>query len=220
MGELKQIVTALHQSTKRDYIGRMLDGKVDCMIKAKEYEYDYWDGNRRFGYGGYTYDGRWKPIAQKLISMYRLDSNSKVLDVGCGKAHIIYELKKMIPDIEIVGMDRSVYGLSDVPEEISEFVINHRAEDVYPWDDKYFDLVISLNCLHNLRNYELDMALREIERVGKSKYVLVESYRNEQELFNLQCWVLTGQIFMHDSEWKWFFNRSGYDGDYEFIYFE
>ena len=77
-----------------------------------------------------------------------------MLDVGCGKAHIIYELKKLIPDIEIVGIDRSVYGLSDVPEEISEFVINHRAEDVYPWDDKYFDLVISINTLHNLYYYQ------------------------------------------------------------------
>ena len=73
MGRLLNIVTPLHQQTKRDYLASMMDDKVVCMMKAKEYEFDYWDGDRRYGYGGYRYiEGRWKPAAQALIDIYGL----------------------------------------------------------------------------------------------------------------------------------------------------
>ena len=65
MGELVNYVSSLHTSTNRLYIERMNDGKIECMIKAKEYGQDYWDGDRRYGYGGYKYlAGRWKPVAE------------------------------------------------------------------------------------------------------------------------------------------------------------
>lgn len=220
MGERRNIVYALHASTRRDYIGRMRDDKVACMIKAREYEFDYWDGDRRYGYGGYRYDGRWKPVAQQLIDIYGLAPDAKVLDVGCGKAHLLYELQHLLPGADLRGFDHSKHGLADVPEPMRERVSLGKAQDPYPWPDDYFDLVISLNCLHNLKLYDLKAALQEIERVGKRKYVVVESHRNEQELFNLQCWVLTGQVFLHTTEWTWFFDDVGYTGDYEFIFFE
>ena len=72
MGVLKNFVTPLHQATKRDYLARMVDDKVSCMLKAKEYEFDYWDGDRRFGYGGYRFiEGRWRPVAEDLIKNYK-----------------------------------------------------------------------------------------------------------------------------------------------------
>ena len=221
MGELLNIVTPLHQMTKRDYIYRMTDDKVNCMLKAKEYELDYWDGDRRFGYGGYKYmPGRWKPVAQGLIQRYKLKPGSKVLDVGCGKAYLLYEMALLIPGLEIVGFDISMHGIADAQEEIRDKLFTYKAQDAYPWGDNYFDLVISLGCLHNLRIFELQTALREIERVGKSGYIMLESYRNEQELFNLQCWALTAESFFDTAEWIWLYRHFGYTGDYEFIYFE
>lgn len=220
MGRLLNIVTPLHKRTKRDYLGRMKDDKVNCMLKAKEYEFDYWDGDRRYGYGGYRYDGRWKVVAEKLIEIYNLQPNSKILDVGCGKAHLLYELKKLLPESEVVGFDISRHGIGDAPEAIRDRLFRYRAQDFYPWGNKYFDHVISLGCLHNLRIFELKTALGEIERVGKSKYIMVESYRNEQELFNLQCWALTAESFFDTAEWIWIYDHFGYTGDYEFIYFE
>ena len=220
MGSLRNFITSLHQSTERDYVGRMMDEKVSCMIKAKEYEYDYWDGDRRCGYGGYKYDGRWKSVAQSLIDIYQLGPRSRILDVGCGMAHLLYELQQLLPDAELCGFDVSHYAIQHSPETIRDKLINYRAEDIYPFGDDYFDLVMSISTLHNLRIFELDTALREIERVGKQAYILVESFRNERELFNLQCWGLTPYAFFDPASWIWLLRHFGYSGDYEFIYFE
>jgi SAM-dependent methyltransferase len=220
MGKLQNIMTPMHKRTKRAYLPRMEDDKVNCMIKAKEYEFDYWDGDRRYGYGGYKYDGRWKSVAEKLIKEYDLGSHSKVLDVGCGKAHILYEMKLLLPDAELVGFDISRHGLADAPEGIRSSLVRYRAQDAYPYGDQHFDLVMSMGCLHNLRIFELKTALAEIQRVGKQGYVMLESYRNEQELFNLQCWALTCESFFDTAEWIWLYTHFGYTGDYEFIYFE
>jgi SAM-dependent methyltransferase len=220
MGQLLNVVTPLHKRTARDYLARMVDDKVHCMVKAKEYEFDYWDGDRRYGYGGYRYDGRWKPVAEHLIEHYGLDGDARILDVGCGKAHLLHELKQLLPRAEVSGFDISRHGLADAPEPIRPYLFRYRAQDAYPFGDKHFDLVISIGCLHNLRVFELEHAVREIERVGRRKYVMVESYRNEREQFNLQCWALTAESFLDTAEWIWLYRHFGYTGDYEFIYFE
>ena len=41
MGKLLNIVTPLHKSTRRDYLARMVDDKVNCMKIAKQYGKDY-----------------------------------------------------------------------------------------------------------------------------------------------------------------------------------
>lgn len=221
MGRLLNIVTPLHRMTKRDYLARMIDDKVNCMLKAKEYEADYWDGDRRYGYGGYKYlPGRWTPVAQALIDLYGLKDGSKVLDVGCGKAFLLYEMKQLLPGLEIAGFDISRHGLEHAKPEIRDSLYRYRAQDRYPYGDDHFDLVISLTTLHNLRLFELESAVKEIERVGKQKYIMLESYRDELELFNLQCWALTAELFLDTAEWIWLYNHFGYTGDYEFIYME
>ena len=191
------------------------------MLKAKEYETDSWDGNRRYGYGGYKYiPGRWKPVADALIKNYNLTNESRVLDVGCGKGYLLHEMKLLLPDLTISGFDISNHCITFAKEEIKEHLFIHRAQDPFPFKDNYFDLVISLGSIHNLRIFELKSALKEIERVGQQGYIMIESYRNEQEQFNLQCWALTCESFFDNEEWPWIFNHFGYGGDYEFIFFE
>jgi SAM-dependent methyltransferase len=221
MGRLLNIVTPLHKATKREYLARMVDDKVQCMLKAKEYGADYWDGDRRYGYGGYKFiPGRWKPVAEALIKTYGLKSGSKVLDVGCGKAFLLYEMLQLEPGLEVVGFDASDYGIANAHPDVKDRLFKYRAQDRYPFGDDQFDLVISLGCFHNLRLFELQTALQEVERVGKRAYVMLESYRNELEQFNLQCWALTCESFFDTAEWIWLYNHFGYSGDYEFIYFE
>ncbi|KWV23564.1 SAM-dependent methyltransferase [Leptospira interrogans] len=191
------------------------------MIKAKEYGFDYWDGDRRFGYGGYKYiPGRWKPVAETLIEDYNLRPGSKVLDVGCGKGFLLYEMLLIEPKLEVVGFDSSVYGLENAKEEVKPHLFQYKAQDPYPFGNNEFDLVISLGTFHNLKLFELKSALNEMERVGKNGYLMLESYRNEKELFNLECWALTAESLLEVSEWIWLYHEFGYTGDYEFIFFE
>jgi len=221
MGKLVNITTALHESSNREYLPRMVDDKANCMIIAKQYEKDYWDGDRRYGYGGYSYmPGRWKPVAEALIQNYSLTNESSVLDVGCGKGYLLFELKLLLPGLRVAGLDISEHGLADAPKEIKDSLIKHRAQDNYSFENNEFDLVISLGCFHNLRLFDLEKALAETERVGKQGYVMLESYRNELELFNLQCWALTCESFFDHKEWPWIYEHFGYTGDYEFIYFK
>jgi cyclopropane fatty-acyl-phospholipid synthase-like methyltransferase len=221
MGRLQNFVTPLHQATKRDYLARMMDDKVLCMKTAKQYGEEYWDGDRRFGYGGYSYmPGRWKPVAEALISTYKLGSGSKVLDVGCGKGFLLHEMLLLEPKLKVVGLDFSEHGIASATNIVKSRLCLQQAQSKYSFANDEFDLVISLGTLHNLRLFDLKAALTEIERVGRQGFVMLESYRNEQELFNLQCWALTCESFFDDDEWAWLYKHFGYTGDYEFIYFE
>lgn len=214
-------VSVNHKSTKRDYLARVNEyPKAKAIEIAKKYGQEYWDGDRKFGFGGFRYDGRWAPIAKKLAEHYQLKSGDRVLDVGCGKAFLLYELAQAVPGLQVCGLDISQYAIENAKEEVRPNLKWGTAISL-PYESNSFDLVISLNTLHNLYAYELVAALKEIERVGKkNKYIVVESYRTEEEKVNLMYWVLTGECFFSPREWEWFFDVGGYKGDHSFIYFE
>ena len=214
-------VSQLNTKTKRDYLQRVLKhNKANCAQVAKKFGRDYWDGDRKYGYGGYSYDGRWKSVAQSMLKHYSLKDNSCLLDVGCGKGFLIHEIKLALPSVEIRGIDISSYAIDNSKEEVRPFLDLGLAYKL-PYPDDYFDLVISINTLHNLYVYDLEGALKEIERVSKgNSYVVVESYRNEKEKANLLYWQLTCESFYTPEEWKWIFKKFGYSGDYSFIFFE
>jgi SAM-dependent methyltransferase len=221
MSELINVLTPLHKKTTRDYLARMKNQKAACMAISKEYGYDYWDGDRKFGYGGYEYiPGRFTEAAKSLINRYGLNSTSKILDVGCGKGYMLYELSLLIPGATLHGIDISNYAIEHSKIEIQPYLKVQSAADRYPFKSNEFDFVFSSAVLHNLKISDLKNALHEIERVGKSKYIMVESFRNDLELFNLQCWALTAKAFFDTDDWIWLFKEFGYTGDYEFIFFE
>jgi len=214
-------LSAVHKSTKRDYLGRVNEfPKAEAAKLAKKFDFDYWDGDRKVGYGGYKYDGRWRTVADPIVEHYNLKPGDRILDVGCGKAFLLYDFTQAIPGVEVTGIDISEYGIAHAKEEVRPFLKVCSATEL-PFADNSFDLVISINTLHNLYCFELDRALREIERVGKgNKYIVVESYRNEAEKANLLYWQLTCESFYTPDEWQWWFDRCGYTGDHSFIYFE
>tara|TARA_Y100001968_G_C19350994_1_gene714630 strand:- start:566 stop:1237 length:672 start_codon:yes stop_codon:yes gene_type:complete len=217
-------MSVLHKATKRDYLSRVNDPefpKEKAAELSKKFDFDYWDGDRRICYGGYNYiEGRWEKVAKQLIDYYKLPSNPKILDVGCGKGYFLYDFLKLIPSAKVYGIDISEYAITNSRNEIRENLIVGNANNL-PWPDNYFDLIVSMNTLHNLYSFDLENALMEIERVGNSnKYICVESYRNEKEKANLLYWQVTCEAFNTPEEWEWWFKKTNYKGDYSFIYFE
>lgn len=217
-------LSAVHKSTTRDYLARVNDPeypKAKAAELAKKWAYDYWDGDRRINYGGYRYmPGRWAPVGQAMIDHYGIKPGDKILDIGCGKGFQLYELTQLMPGVEVYGIDVSDYAIEHAKEEIKDRLQVSNANSL-PFPDDHFDFVFSINTLHNLHNYDLDKALREMERVGKkNKYLCVESYRNEVEKANLLYWQVTCEAFCTPEEWDWWFKQTGYTGDHSFIYFE
>ena len=217
-------MSVLHKSTNRDYLARVNDPefpKAKAATLAKKFGFDYWDGDRRICYGGYNYlEGRWESVARQMAQHYQLPKNPKILDIGCGKGYLLYDFLKIFPKAEVHGLDISEYAIANCKPEIQNQLTLGSATCL-PWPDKYFDLVVSITTLHNLHAYDLFDALAEVERVGKNnKYLCVESYRNEQEKANLLYWQVTCEAFNTPQEWKWWFKKASYTGDYSFIFFE
>jgi SAM-dependent methyltransferase len=217
-------LSVVHKSTERDYLARVNDPdfpKAVAAERAKKWDFDYWDGDRRINYGGYKYmPGRWERVAKAMADHYGIKPGDKILDVGCGKGFLLYDFTLVVPGVEIYGIDISQYAIYNSKEEVRDRLQVGSATKL-PWPDKHFDLVYSLNTLHNLHAYDLDPALREIERVGKkNKYICVESYRNEVEKANLLYWQVTCEAFNTPEEWAWWFEQTSYTGDHSFIYFE
>lgn len=214
-------LTKLHKSTKRDYVARVVENdKAACAEVAIRYGKDYWDGDRKYGYGGYKYDGRWKAVAEAMIAHYGLKPGCSILDVGCGKGFLLYEFTQLLPGCTVAGLDLSEYAIENAKPEVKPFLKVGNAVKL-PYPDKSFDFVYSITTFHNLYNYELRKALQEVERVGRGpKHIVVESYRNEREKANLLYWQLTCRSFYKPEEWEWFMKDSGYTGDYSYIVFE
>jgi ubiquinone/menaquinone biosynthesis C-methylase UbiE len=218
------LMSAIHKSTQRDYLARVNDPdypKAKAATLAKQWGYDYWDGDRRICYGGYRYmEGRWEKVARAMVEHYGIKPGDRILDVGCGKGFLLHDFTKVVPDLDLHGIDISEYAIQNSKEEIRDRLQVGNATCL-PFPDGYFDFVFSITTLHNLHCYDLDKALREIERVGKeNKYICVESYRNEQEKANLLYWQVTCEAFNTPREWEWWFKQTAYTGDHSFIYFE
>lgn len=214
-------IQRLHQATKRNYDDRFAgEDKAACAAVAKAFGQEYFDGERNHGYGGYHYDGRWVAVAQAIADHYDLKPGARILDVGCAKGFLVHDFMQVLPGADAVGLDISQYAITNAMPEVKDRLQVGNAISL-PYPDHRFDLVVSINTLHNLRAYDLEKALREIERVSKQhKYIVMDSYRNEREKVSLLSWQLTCECFFTPQEWEWIFSKCGYAGDYEYVFFE
>ena len=212
MSEINLINT--HPATKRDYDKRAAEKTPEIIRLAKQFGRDFFDGDRKCGYGGYKYDGRWKAVVERLRQYYKLPDNPAILDIGCGKGFMLHDFKEIMPNCSVAGIDVSEYAIENSMSSVKQFLKVASAEKL-PYPDKSFDLVISINSIHNLPLDLCIISLKEIERVSKRhSYITVDAWRNEQEHENLLKWVLTAETYMHVDDWKKLFLEISYTGDY------
>lgn len=204
-----------YPKTKRNTSERQIEKTKEVVSIAKKFGFDYFDGDRKYGYGGYKYNPKyWSQVSIDLINHYNLNNNSKVLDVGCAKGFLLYELKKHLPNLTIEGIDISDYAIKNAKKEIKKYLRVGNAIDL-PYADRSFDLVLSIVTLHNLKKENLKKALSEISRVTKkNSFITLDAYSNDEEKRNMEDWNLTAETMMSKEEWKTFFIESNFHGDY------
>ena len=203
-----------HPATKRNYDKRAAEKTPEIISLAKQFGKDFFDGDRKCGYGGYKYDGRWKPVVEQMRQHYDFPDNAAILDVGCGKGFMLHDFKEIMPNCLVAGIDVSEYAIENSMPSVKQFLKVASAEKL-PYPDKSFDLVISVNSIHNLPLEACKTALQEIERVSRGgSFITVDAWRNEQEHENLLKWVLTAETYMHVDDWKKLFDEIGFSGDY------
>ncbi len=204
-----------YPKVKRDITARLEAKSEEARAIGRRFDFDYFDGDRNHGYGGFTYQERfWKPVVPDLVSHFKLNNESRVLDVGCAKGFFLHDLKNALPGIEIYGVDVSEYAIENAIETVKD---NVRVGDArhLEFADDFFDFVMSINTIHNLDREDCAQALREIQRVsGGRAFITVDAYRNEIEKERMEAWNLTALTMMSVDEWKAFFAEVGYSGDY------
>lgn len=181
---------------------------------ARQFGQDFFDGPRNRGYGGFRYDGRWLKVLPDFIRHYRLAGGSSVLDVGCAKGFMLHDLRTLLPGVRVEGIDVSSYAIENAMEDMKPFLRVGNARDLSRYKDKSFDLVISINTIHNLPLEECKQALREIQRIGRSAFITVDAWTNSEEERRMRDWNITAQTLMHADDWKSLFREVGYTGDY------
>lgn len=204
-----------YPKTKRNVQERGATKTEEDRAMARKFGKEFFDGERRHGYGGFNYHPRfWQPVVPTFQSHYQLGAKSSVLDVGCAKGFMLYDFTQLIPGIQVAGIDVSSYAIDNALAAVKPQLCVADARQL-PYPDKSFDLVIAINTIHNLERHDLIQALREIERVSKGKsFITVDAYRNEEEKELMYAWNLTAKTILHVDEWKALFKEASYTGDY------
>jgi len=186
----------------------------DVVRVARQFGREFFDGDRLYGYGGYRYDGRWRPIVERFRDHYGLPADARILDIGCAKGFMLHDFHELMPGATIAGLDVSAYAIEHAMESVRRYMMIGDAQDL-PYDDHTFDLVIAINTIHNLERGACAKAVREIVRVTRGDaFITVDAWRDERERERLQKWILTAKTYMSVHDWKRFFVEAGYAGDY------
>ncbi len=204
-----------YPKAKREVAKRALEKTEEDRQIARQFGKEFFDGERKHGYGGYSYHPRfWQPVVPSFQNWYGLTKECALLDIGCAKGFMLYDFIQKIPGISIAGVDVSEYAINHSIEEVRPFLKVASAVEL-PFEDRSFDLVISINTIHNLERFDLQRALKEIQRVSKKgAFITVDAYRNEKEKELMYSWNLTAKTILHVEEWKELFAQCSYTGDY------
>ena len=204
-----------YPKTKRNLEERVASKTEADRSIARQFGRDFFDGDRNHGYGGFNYFPRfWQPVIPTFQEYWGLNKNSSILDVGCAKGFMMHDLAWLIPGITVKGIDISEYAIENTIEDMKPHVQVANATKL-PFEDQSFDVVISINSIHNLERDECGKALQEMERVSRrGSFITVDAYRNEEEKKRMYAWNLTAKTIMSVDEWVQFFEEVGYTGDY------
>lgn len=200
---------------KKNFVQRVVDRKIENKFKAWQLNKEYYDGDRNNGYGGFKYDGRWLKLLPRIIKKYKLNNNSKILDLGCKKGFIMKDFKILLPKAKVYGIEDHMYPIKNSEKEIKKNIIFSKYYEI-PFKNNYFDFIIGFSSIYKYNFIDVVNTLKEINRVSKDSFITVASYSNKKEKELFEKWTLLGSTFLHKSDWKKLFKITNYKGDYYF----
>ena len=204
-----------YPKAKRNLDERLVSKTVAVRAIARKFDKDFFDGERQYGYGGFSYNPKyWSRVVKDFVDYYDLKDGSKILDVGCAKGFMLYDFKKYNNTFNLHGIDISSYAIKNSIDEVKTNLKVGDAKSL-PYDDNTFDLVIAINTIHNLDKNDCAISLKEISRVSKKNaFLTVDAYRNTEEKKRMDAWNLTAKTIMSVDDWVKFFKENQYKGDY------
>ena len=204
-----------YPKSKRDISNRVKSKTKEQQLIARKFGKEFFDGDRKHGYGGFAYNSKfWENVIPDFVNFYNLKNGSKILDVGCAKGFMLFDFKQYNNNFILKGLDISRYAIENSKEEVRENLIVGDAKSL-PFEDNTFDLVISINTIHNLELKDCGISLKEIERVTKkNSFITVDAYRNNEEKERMMKWNLTAKTIMSVEDWIDFFKSNNFNGDY------
>ena len=200
---------------KKSRVNRSVKRSIVNKITAWRLDKEYYDGDRTNGYGGFSYDGRWKKLLPKIIKKYNLSNKSKILDLGCKKGFIMKDFKALLPGSEIWGIEDHQYPIDNAEKEIKSKIILSNYYKI-PFKKKYFDFVIGFSSIYKYNLHDVAKTILEINRVSKKSFFTVAAYSNKKEKEIFEKWTLIGTTILHKNDWLKLFKILKYKGDYYF----
>ena len=153
--------------------------------KLQKFGKEYFDGDRKHGYGGYYYNKKFfRKIVKEIIKHYKLKNDSKILEIGCAKGFMMYDFKYFLPKAEVRGLDISTYCKSNALPKIKKFIKIGSCEKL-PFKSNYFDFVISISTIHNLHEKKLIKAkvFGIVGRVTANRYIRLTVSNHSSEKY-------------------------------------
>ena len=157
----------------------------------------FYDGSREDGYGGFKYDGRWLKILPKIIKRYKLNSSSRVLEIGCKKGFLVHDLKRLVPGISCTGIEDHLYPIKKCKKEVKKFIKYSNFTNL-PFKKNSFDCIIAISSIYTYNFGDLLKIFNEIKRVSKNDKILITlaSYENTRDLEKLLNWTTLSTVIL------------------------
>ena len=178
--------------------------------------YDYFDNPKSGrGYGGYVYDGRYYETAKKIIDHYKLNPNSKILEIGCAKGYLLYEFFRL--KMDVIGYDISRYAVDNCKEELKEMIFLGGVCDINE-SDRIYDLAIAKEVLSHMAIDDILFTINKLQNISKNIYLLLQTVSEKKKASDMQSWDSTYKTMMTKKNWEKVLSSCSFHGDYQFNY--
>ncbi|MFX0058690.1 MAG: class I SAM-dependent methyltransferase [Candidatus Hodarchaeota archaeon] len=131
------------------------------------------------------------PDMERLVKLFREKGVKRILDLGCGTGrHLLFFSKN---GFELYGVDAAPKGLEIAKKWLEEEnqcaeLLLHRIEENLPFEDNFFDAVVSIQVIHHNFLEKIIMTIKVIERILRKGGIIFITFP-------------TLELFKHKNEW-------------------